>query len=216
MPVNLLKVRQIRVLTENTFVLRFDRGNIEFAAGQYLTVGTKGSLNHREYSVYSSEDDDYLEILVREVLDGNVSRQLRQCTPGSLLEVNGPFGSFRPGAEKLLTGNFVFIASGTGIAPFHSIVTSCPGINYTILHGVRFQNEAYEKDDYNPQRYILCTSKGYNGNYTGRVTDCLRNFPVRLDMQFYLCGSSNMIYDVINILRAKGVSAENIFSEVYF
>ena len=62
------KIRQIRFLAESTFVLRLDRGNIQFRAGQHIIVGLKGELNQREYSVYSGEKDDYLEILVREVL----------------------------------------------------------------------------------------------------------------------------------------------------
>ena len=88
------KIIQIRFLTERTFVLRLERGNMQFKAGQHIIVGLKGELDQREYSVYSGEKDDYLEILVREVLDGNVSLQLKQCTPGQLLQVNGPFGSF--------------------------------------------------------------------------------------------------------------------------
>ena len=66
------KIMQMRFLTERTFVLRLDRRNMQFKAGQHIIVGLQGELNQREYSVYSGEKDDYLEILVREVLDGNV------------------------------------------------------------------------------------------------------------------------------------------------
>ena len=88
------RVREIRFLTENTFVLRFDRDNLQFYAEQHLVIGTIGSLKHREYSIYSSEKQDYLEILVREVPGGNVSAQLSRVQPGDLIEVDGPFGSF--------------------------------------------------------------------------------------------------------------------------
>ena len=213
---DLHKIRQIRFLTERTFVLRLDRGNMQFKAGQHIIVGLKGELNQREYSVYSGEKDDYLEILVREVLDGNVSLQLKQCKPGQLLQVNGPFGSF--GLEKfdMFSRKLVFIATGTGIAPFHSFVRSYPGINYSLIHGVRYNNEAYERDDYDPDRYILCTSKESNEGHKGRVTRFLAGYPVDPDMLFYLCGNNNMIYEVYHILRDKGIPDENIFSEVYF
>ena len=91
---DLHKIIEIRPLTERTFVLRLDRGNMQFKAGQHIIVGPDGELDQREYSVYSGEKDDYLEILVREIPDGNVSKQLKQCKPGELLKVNGPFGSF--------------------------------------------------------------------------------------------------------------------------
>ena len=210
------KIIQTRFLTDRTFVLRFERGNMQFRAGQHIIVGLEGELDQREYSVYSGENDDYLEILVREVLDGKVSLKLKQCQPGQHLQVNGPFGSF--GLEKfdMFSRKLVFIASGTGISPFHSFVKSYPGIDYLLIHGVRYKNEAYEREEYDPARYILCTSKEYNEGRKGRLTSFLPGFRVKIDMQFYLCGNNSMIYEASHILGDKGVRDENIFTEVYF
>ena len=212
----LYKIIQIRDLTENAFILRFDRGGMEFRAGQHIIVGLKGELNQREYSIYSGENDDYLEILVREVPDGNVSLQLRQCRLGDTLQVNGPFGSF--GIEKFdrLSKKHVFIASGTGISPFHSFIRSYPGIDYTLIHGVRYNKEAYERSDYDPDRYILCTSQEGTGSQRGRVTRFLPTYTFVPGSLYYLCGNSNMIYEVDHILRERMVPAENIITEVYF
>jgi ferredoxin/flavodoxin---NADP+ reductase len=210
------KILQIRYLTESTFVLRFDRGDMQFKAGQHIIAGLEGELNQREYSVYSGEKDDYLEILVREVLNGKVSSQLKHCRPGQLLQVNGPFGSFGIEPFDMFQRKLVFIATGTGIAPFHSFVRSYPGINYTLIHGVRYNDEAYDRNDYDPGRYILCTSKENNGGHKGRVTKFLTGFQVDHKMLFYLCGNNNMIYEVYHILRDKGISDERIFTEVYF
>jgi ferredoxin--NADP+ reductase/benzoate/toluate 1,2-dioxygenase reductase subunit len=189
---------------------------MQFKAGQRIIVGLKGELNQREYSIYSGEKDDYLEILVREVLDGMVSLQLKESKPGQLLQVNGPFGSFRLETFHMFSRKLIFIASGTGISPFHSFIKSYPGIDYILLHGVRYKNEAYERDDYDSHRYILCTSKENTGGRKGRVTKYLTSYPVDQDMLFYVCGNSNMIYDVHHILSDKGIMAENIFTEVYF
>jgi ferredoxin/flavodoxin---NADP+ reductase len=210
------KIIEIRFLTEETFVLRFDRGDMQFKPGQHIIVGLKGELDQREYSVYSGEKDNFLEILVREVIKGNVSPRLKHCKPGQLLQVNGPFGAF--GIEKfdLFSKKHVFIATGTGVSPFHGFVKSYPGIDYTLIHGVRFNAEAYERNDYDPKRYILCTSKENNGGHKGRVTRYLTGYKVAGDMLFYLCGNNSMIYEVYHILRDKGVPDENIFTEVYF
>lgn len=209
------KITQIRFLTDETFVIRLERKNLQFKSGQHIIVGLKGELNLREYSVYSGEQDDYLEILVREVLSGTVSQQLMHSKPGQLLQVNGPFGSF--GIEPFdLSRKLVFIATGTGISPFHSFVRSYPSIDYTLIHGVRYNVEAYEKEAYDPMRYILCTSKENNGGRKGRVTRFLSGFRVNSVMLFFLCGNNNMIYEAYHILRDKGVPDENIFTEVYF
>jgi len=207
---------QVRNLTESTFVLRLERRNMQFKPGQHIVVGPEGEMDQREYSIYSGENDHYLEILVREVPDGKVSLQLRQSRPGQLLQVNGPFGSFGPEKFELFSSKLVFVASGTGISPFHSIVRSWPEIDYLLFHGVRYKNEAYEKNDYDPSRYILCTSKEGTKENSGRVTRFLTVYPLSADMLFYLCGNNNMIYEVHNILTDKGVPAENIFTEIYF
>jgi len=213
---DLHKIIQTRFLTESAFVLRFERGGMEFKPGQHIIVGLEGELNQREYSVYSGVNDDYLEILLREVPDGDVSKQLKSCKPGDLLQVNGPFGSF--GIEKfdLFTRKHIFIATGTGISPSHSMVRSNPGIDYTLIHGVRYANEAYERDEYDSGRYVLCTTKDGKGPHKGRVTRFISSFPVKPDMLFYLCGNNNMIYEVSHILQDKGVPAEKILTEVYF
>jgi ferredoxin--NADP+ reductase/benzoate/toluate 1,2-dioxygenase reductase subunit len=213
---NIIEVKQIRFLTDHTFVLRFDRGTFDFKPGQYLTAGLKDSLQHREYSVYSSENDNYLEIMVREVNDGDVSVQLKNSKVGQLLEINGPLGFMKVNPDDLSSKKFVLIASGTGIAPFHSFVKSYVSMDYTLLHGVKYAHEAYERSDYDPQRYVLCTSREKSDGFYGRVTDYLRDFQVTDNMLFYVCGNSNMIYEVYNILRNKGIGNEKIFSEVYF
>jgi ferredoxin/flavodoxin---NADP+ reductase len=209
-------ITDIRLLTDSTFVLRFSRGDFQFRAGQRIIVGLKGDLDQREYSIYSGENDDYLEILVKEVSGGNVSLKLRQCMPGGILKVDGPFGSFRPEAYDLYSRKLIFIATGTGISPFHSLITTHPKIDYTLLHGVRFRNEAYERNEYDAARYILCTSKEITGGNKGRVTKYLSKYNVTPEMLFYLCGNGNMIYEVYHILRDKGVPSERIFSEIYF
>lgn len=210
------KIQEIRFLTGGTFILRFTRDDFQFIAGQYVIVGPIGSLNQREYSIYSGEKNNYIEILVREVADGNVSKQLKHCEPGSLVEVSGPFGSFKLETKDMYSRKHMFIATGTGISPFHSFVTSYPGIDYTILHGIRYMNETYEKNDFDPDRYIPCISKEKNVKYPGRVTHFLPDYKDEPDTVYYFCGNRSMIFDVSKILEDKGVSADRILTEVYF
>lgn len=210
------KIVQKRFLTEETFVLRMERNDIQFRAGQHIIAGLRGEMNQREYSIYSGEQDDYLEILLREVPEGNVSPKLKYCEPGDILDVNGPFGAFTLEAYEISSRKFVFVASGTGISPFHSFVKTYPGLDYALFHGVRFRTEAYEMNDYEPERYFLCTSRESYKGRQGRVTKFLTRYPVDSNMLFYLCGNSNMIYDMFHVLKSKGVAAENIFKEVYF
>lgn len=210
------KVKEVRNLTESAYVVRLNRYTMDFRAGQNLNLGLAGGTEKRDYSIYSGTQDDYLEILVKEVEDGLVSKQLKRLQAGDQLEVDGPFGFFTLKEKDISTQKFLFIASGSGIAPFHSIMQSHPGLNFKVIHGIRHANEAYEKEHYPEGRYISCTSQDKNGDFHGRVTEYIRQNPVDKETLCYLCGNVNMIYDVFDILKEQGVPSENLHAEVYF
>ncbi len=209
------RLQEIRQITPETYVMRFDRNGMNFRAGQHITLGIPGNNQVREYSIYSTEGDSSLEVLIKEVNTGLVSRQLRRLIPGELLEVDGPYGYFTIDEQKL-NRKFLFIGTGTGIAPFHSITGSYPGLNYTLLHGVRYVSEGYEKHGYPKNRHVLCTSRDQLGDYNGRVTDYLKQMVLDSDTLVYLCGNCDMIYDVYDLLTSRGLPSGNIKTEVYF
>jgi len=213
---NQVKVQQIRHLSESVYVLRFDRNGLAFEAGQHVILGLAGKNNGREYSVYSGEQDDYFEVLIKEVQEGDISRKLRKVQPGDLLEMDGPLGFFTLDAAKILSTKHNFIATGTGIAPFSSFVKSNPGLDYKILHGVRFGHEAIERGNYDSERFLLCTSGDASGDFHGRVTDYLITNPVDKNAEYYLCGNVKMIHQAFDILKEKGINSNQMHAEVYF
>ncbi|MFW5742073.1 MAG: ferredoxin--NADP reductase, partial [Spirochaetota bacterium] len=218
------RVQEIRNLTESAYILRFDRNGIDFEPGQYVAVGVGGEIDMREYSIYSSLDADYLEILVKEVEAGYVSRRLRRLEPGDELEVDGPFGFFTIDAAERTRRPFLLVATGTGISPFHCFAQSYPDLDYRLLHGVRLGSERYEHAAFDPHRLTSCLSRdrqtvdaaarsgGRDGSpadvavagpgeaiVAGRVTDHLREHPVPPETLCYLCGNCDMIYEAFDV-----------------
>lgn len=210
------KVVDLRHLTENTFVLTLPKSRFKFEAGQHISLSIMGDYQSREYSIYSSEENKNLEVLVKEVDGGYFSPKLKHLKIGDLVEVHGPFGKFGIDKKKILSHKHVFIASGTGIAPFHSIVHSFPELDYKIIHGVRYAEEAYEKNHYENGRFILCASRDNKGNFKGRLTEYLKQETFGKNTCFYLCGNSDMIFDAMEVLKEKGFDRENVTVEVYF
>ena len=209
-------VENVRNINDSTYVLKFSRGGMEFKPGQHLNIGLPGIGQHREYSIYSGLENSSLEVLIKEVDDGMVSSQLRKCQSGGRLSVKGPFGFFLTDAKPESGEKYLFIASGTGIAPFHSFVRTNPDANYRIIHGIRNIDEAYDKDHYRDGSYFTCTSRGDRGDYKGRITDYLLSDQEEKADKVYLCGNSSMIYDSMDILRALGYRHDQLFTEVYF
>ncbi len=213
---NYYKVLKIKDLTDSTFVLQLPKSRFKFYAGQHISLSIKGDYQSREYSIYSAEESETLELLVKEVDGGYFSPKLKHLKEGDYVEIHGPFGKFGLDKKKLTTHKHVFIASGTGIAPFHSMVLSNPTLDYRLIHGVRFANEAYEKDDYDADRFVLCTSRDDSGDFEGRVTAYLEQHEFDKNTSFYLCGNSDMIFDAMEILKEKGFDRDSVNVEVYF
>jgi ferredoxin-NADP reductase len=110
----------------------------------------------------------------------------------------------------------VFIATGTGIAPFHAFVLSRAELDYTIIHGVRELSHCYDREAYARARYVPCVSRERCDAFHGRVTDYLRERTLPAGAHVYLCGNHTMIEDVFELLRTQGVASDNIHAEVFF
>ena len=208
-------VHHIRELPGGTFVIRFDRHGMAFTPGQHITLGTLDDAEVREYSIYSRPDEPFLEVLVKEIDDGSISRRLHRLKPGDPVRVAGPFGFFGLDAAEAGVPH-LFVATGTGIAPFRSMAAARPMPDYRLLHGVRFAREAYDRDDYPRERYTLCTSRDTDGDFHGRVTAYLATHPPASNTRVYLCGNCAMIYAVYDLLGSRGFEPDHIRTEVYF
>lgn len=210
------KVEDIRNLSDSTFVIKLERKGMDFQTGQFVLLGMKGAVDRREYSIYNGEGENFLEVLVREVDGGKVSAKLKKLKSGDTIDVDGPFGFFKFDPTIFQSQKFLFIATGTGISPFHGFIKTYPKLNYQLIHGVRFAEEAYDHNDFEKKRVTLCTTGDNKGDFKGRVTSYIQSQDIDTDTNCFLCGNSEMIYEVFDILGEKGVPTSNIYSEVYF
>lgn len=210
----LLRVIHVKHLTEQTYVLRMERENIQFIPGQYLCLGPEKYAFMREYSIYSGVDEPFLEVLIKEVPEGDISKKLKLSKPGDKLRYKLSQSSFlnnNSGAKKK-----IFIATGTGISPFHSFAISKNDENFEVIHGIRHANEAYGMEVFEKNGFSLCVSGEETGYFSGRVTDYLRNKGFDIQADYYLCGNGKMIYEVFDILQQKGIKADQVNYEIYF
>lgn len=208
------KVLAVRKLTDSTAVIRFERHGLEFEAGQYIRVGIEGDAEIRDYSVYSGESDDFLEVLVRRVEDGLVSKQLFDLKVGEEVSIGGPYGHFKL-IETIRGKPLLFVATGTGISPFHSFVSTFEGLDFKLVHGTSYLNEAYEAAYYGGN-LVHCVSREDGGAFRGRVTEYLAGQEIPPDTEAFLCGNCDMIYEVFDLLQDKGLPTAQIHTEVYF
>ncbi|MCX7887033.1 MAG: FAD-binding oxidoreductase [Verrucomicrobiae bacterium] len=210
------KVISVRNVARCAYVLRLERLGLVFRAGQSITLGLGRMRVNREYTIYSGEHDEHLEVLIREVQNGTVSPALRRCQPGDELECAGPYGRFVIENPEDTSRRYLFVATGTGIAPFHAFVRSYPSLNYRLVHGVRLLEERYDMLDYAAGRYFACVSRENGGDFHGRVTDFLRLHRTNPQTICYICGNGRMISEAYDILRAQGIPSDQIHVEAFF
>ncbi|MGD9329817.1 MAG: FAD-binding oxidoreductase [Desulfobacterales bacterium] len=203
-------------LTENTFTIALHRPvDFQYRAGQRIRIFVEGEA--RDYSLIPGDTPDLLALLIRRVATGVISAYLADCPLETALKIGGPRGHFiyRPSSRPA-----VFIATGTGVAPF---VAMCDADvkGFVLLHGVREATELYYRDRLEPSaaRYIPCLTgrraKGLPGVYQGRVTTYLQQRLPPGDYDFYLAGRREMIADTIATVDDRFASSR-VYSEIFF
>lgn len=199
---------------QDAYLLKFKR-NFNFKAGQVVGLGVNTNIAPRLYSIASGENDENIEILYTEKLDGKLTPLLSILKKGDKILSTHPFGTFTE-----YTDSPICISTGTGITPFISMLKSGKGNNATFIHGVRTPEYFYFEDflkDKLKDRYIQCCSACKSAKYfDGRVTLYLEQNQINPDKKYYLCGVAEMVVDVRDILISKGVPFGNIISEIYF
>ena len=204
-------------LGPRTFELRFKhpRG-FTFAAGQKIRF-LHGDIS-RDYTLVNGPADTVPAICVRHVPEGRFTPILASARPGAAFEVEGPWGYFvcRPGDRQR-----VFVATGTGIAPFVSFARD--GVrDFICLHGVRDPGELYDQDVVAPaaKLYLPCLSGKPRADasvpgFYGRVSRYLRDRLQPGVYDFYLCGRSEMIEEAVHIIDEK-FNGARIFTEIFY
>jgi len=209
---NVLKVNEI---SEGKFILSFKK-QFGMKAGQVVAVSTNMTLEPRIYSICSGESDPQMEILFDLKNDGCLTPQLSRLKAGDRIYVSKPYGSYSPSESTPMW----WIATGTGIAPFHAMLRS----EYRaekLIHGAREASQFYFEHEFSnalKENYIRCNSgSNSTGDYHGRVTSYLmsRN-DLPKNIKYYLCGHASMVVEVRDLLISKGISFENIIAEIFF
>jgi ferredoxin--NADP+ reductase len=208
------KVKSVTSVADGVYLLSFAR-DFSFKAGQVVAIDLVPDEQPRLYSIASGEKDDDIEILFDEKPEGKLTPSLSELKPGDTIYVSEPFGTFQCNSRKAW-----WIAAGTGIVPFISMARSGLSVD-KLIHGGRFDENFYFSDMLEKQfgeKYIRCCSQQTDTRYfKGRLTEWLNNQPsLPTDIQYYLCGSAEMVVQVRDILISKGIPFHNIISETYF
>lgn len=201
---------------------------LDFLPGQYIDVIGAAGLR-RSYSVANaSRPDNQIELHIREVQGGAMSRYwFQQAKANDLLRLRGPLGTFflRGQACK----DLVLLATGTGIAPVKAILEGLATLpaeehprSVTVYWGGRHREDLYWKiDGFNALpsfRFVPVLSRA-GDDWTGArgyVQDVmLADHGNLADTLVYACGSDAMIHSARARLNAAGLPARQFHSDAF-
>lgn len=215
---SMLRVQKVISNTEiapNAYLLKFAR-DFDFYAGQVIGISLDPGQEPRLYSIASGVDMPEVWILYTINPEGLLTPQLQHLGPGDELYITEVFGNFLCREQEA-----VWIATGTGIAPFASMLFSGQGEGKILIQGNREQSGLYLREyfeDSMPERYFGCCSRRRADTcFHGRVTDFVQQWEgLKTNIPYYLCGSAEMVVDVRDLLIERGVPFENIMAEIFF
>ncbi|UCF92398.1 MAG: hypothetical protein JSW39_29720 [Desulfobacterales bacterium] len=213
----MVELRQRRWLSAKAFEIELSRPTaFEFKAGQ--TILLIHANNARHYNLVSTPNDPYLETCVRLVRQGALSPILATAEIGSTFEFSGPYGYFTFNSSAHPA---VFVASGTGIAPFVCMGRS--GVkNFILLHEARSAEELYYQSLFREiaSQYVPCVLEAppadleLAGAFHGPVAEFVRDRLPPANYDFYLCGRRGMVREVTLLIDAR-FPASRVYTEIF-
>jgi len=204
------------LITEKTLELRLRRpADFTFSPGQRIRIIHERG--ERDYSPISSPRDPHLALLVGVVEGGVLSPVLAAAEIGMSFLFTGPHGYFvwLPSPRPA-----IFVATGTGVAPFISMARA-GAKGFTLIHGVKRMEELYERPllQEAAAAYVPCLSMAAPGVeagvFEGRVTHYLRS---RLNpgvYDFYLSGRNDMIREV-TLIADERFPGSSVYAEAFY
>lgn len=204
-----------RWLSERTFEVKFSKpSSYPIKPGQRIRIHYQNL--ERDYTPVSAPRDPDITFCIRKVDTGKFTTVLSTSDIGTGFEISKPEGyfTFKPSHRPP-----VFVATGTGIAPFCSML--CSGISgFILLHGVDSPQDIYYQTKFKSgaDLYIPCISKEYQAStehFRGRVTDYLQSQLPTAVYDFYLCGRRGMIRDVTWLVDER-FPGSLIYTEIFY
>ncbi len=204
---------------------------LEFQGGQFvsLSAGIAGKHITRAYSISSAPSGgNRFSLCLNRVEDGLFSPFLFDLPLGGVVDMQGPLGTFtlRDPARDM-----IWVATGTGIAPFRSMLAAWReqaqpargrvklifGVRYeaNLLYRADFEEAAESLPDFEFQPTLSRPDTGWTGlagHVQRHVLDAIGS---RRDLHVYICGLKAMVDDLRVQLKALGFDRKQIVYEKF-
>ncbi|MGC8568032.1 MAG: ferredoxin--NADP reductase [Candidatus Micrarchaeia archaeon] len=209
-----------------------DNTRMDFSPGMFVMLAHKdanGNMISRAFSIASAPSDPYLEFEIH-MVHGRFTSILDDAKIEDIYQVSGPYGQFKfDGSEAKV----LFLAGGTGIAPFLSMLKHIKNeklnTNAILLYSVRYPNEIIKKSELeglqseiNFKMVVTVSrpqeeaSKGWEGE-TGHISvEMIKKYaPDYMERTVYICGPLGFAKACKDMLLSMGIEGSKIKADVW-
>ena len=189
-------------------VLKLPR-SLQWRPGQYALIRV-APFEWRPYSLASASGETS-RFLIDVRTKGKGAAFARGLQPGDEVELQLPLGNFdihrdECGNDEAPSRRRIFIATGSGIAPFCAAFDEGIRADDVLLFGCAKADEDLTLRLETPiPPVIRCmTRESSDAAFKGRVTDYLHMTGIDQGADYYVCGSPAMVADVRRVIRSGG------------
>ena len=217
-----LKIIEVEHYTDSLFRIRTERPqSFRFTAGEFVMISLPDTPK-RAYSMTSGPYDDYIEFYSIKVPNGPLTSKLQYVKVGDLLDVGTkPTGTLTL-ANLELGGNLWLLATGTGIAPFISLLRDPETFEsfsqISVYWSVRTAQELMAYDNFLKEsdiKYIPTVTQ--DPTWTGRktrITHTIRHGEIASNLEpsdhkIMICGNLDFNKEVATMFDGWGFNEGN-------
>lgn len=212
-----VKILKIEQLTPNvkSFIVEKPRGYV-FSPGSHTHLrmdGSKAKDQKHPFTICSSNKDNFIEFIIKEY-PGGITEDLHGLKEGDKIIIDDPKEDFK------YRGKGVFIAAGTGVNPFLSILRHLREEDAVEGNKLILTNRTYEdvylikelKNLLDDDLILVLTKQKVKGIHYGRIdAEFLKEQLKDFNPYFYLCGPKIFVLQIKKMLLGLGASMEKIF-----
>lgn len=220
--------------TKEVTVFRFksqDNASVDFTPGMFAMLFYKnpaaGEEIGRAFSIANAPPSDYFEFMVA-LIHGQITTKLEEAKVGDVYYISAPYGQFK---FDINSGKkFLFLAGGTGIAPFFSMIRYMKGLgaamDVNMLYSIKYPTEIIEKNElssYAGSGLNLTVTvtrpapgDGWSGQ-TGHIdAEMIKKYaPDFAERISYVCGPPKFVQAVKAALVSIGMNERAIRAEMW-